>query len=80
MSTLTLILLLAAAEHQALHAIRQVAASGRVVEQGLSDSERVTPRRLLAPGPPPLLQFRYLEGNLRHRFGDSALVVDDAGH
>jgi hypothetical protein len=80
LSTLALLLLLAADEHKAARAIELVAASGRVVEQGLSESERVAPRRLLAPGPPPLLQFRYLEGNLRHRFGDSALVVDDAGH
>lgn len=80
MSGLALLLLLAAAEQQAARAIAQVAASGRVVEQGLSESQRVAPARLLPPGPPPLLQFRYLEGNLRHRFGDSALVVDDAGH
>ena len=80
MSTLALLLVLAASEYKAARVIEQVAASGRVAQQGLSESERVAPRRLLAPGPPPLLQFRYLEGSRRHRFGDSALVVDDAGH
>lgn len=80
MSTLALLLLVAAREHYAARVLEQVAASGRVVEQGLDESARVTPRPLLPPGPPPLLQFRYLEGNRRHRFSDSALVVDDAGH
>jgi len=59
---------------------QQLAASGRVVEQGESESQRVFPKFTLAPGPPPLLQFRYLEGKLRHRFGDTGLVLDDAGH
>ena len=34
----------------------------------------------LAPGAPPLLSFRYLEGRQRHRFGELGLVMDDAGH
>ncbi|MDQ6678688.1 MAG: hypothetical protein M3Z09_15510 [Acidobacteriota bacterium] len=59
---------------------QQIARSGRVVEQGESESQRVSPKPALAPGPPPLLQFRYLEGKRRHRFGDTALVLDDAGH
>ncbi len=59
---------------------KQLAESGRVVEQGESESQRIAPKLALAPGPPPLLQFRYLEGKLRHRFGDTALVLDDAGH
>ncbi len=59
---------------------QQLAASGRVVEQGENESQRVFPKFALAPGPPPLLQFRFLEGRLRHRFGDTGLVLDDAGH
>lgn len=61
-------------------AIDVIAASGRVVVQGETESQRVNPPRVIAPGKPPILQFRYLEGNLRHRFGDSGLVLDDAGH
>ena len=59
---------------------RAVARSGRVVEQGESETKRIYPDAQIAPGPPPLLQFRYLEGKLRHRFGDTSLVLDDAGH
>jgi len=59
---------------------QRIAKSGRVTEQGESESQRITPKPALAPGPPPLLQFRYLEGKMRHRFGDTALVLDDAGH
>ncbi len=79
MNILPLILLFAAAESQP-RMVDRIAASGRVAEQGVSESERVNPPRLIAPGRPPLLQFRYLEGSLRHRFGDSGLVLDDAGH
>ena len=43
-------------------------------------SERVSPPKLIAPGTPPLLSFRYFEGQARHRFGNFDLVVDDAGH
>lgn len=45
-----------------------------------SPSERVAPPRLIAPGAPPLLSFRFFEGQARHRFGNFDLVVDDAGH
>jgi hypothetical protein len=34
----------------------------------------------LAPGPPPLVSFRYYEGKLHQRFGNSELMLDDAGH
>ena len=57
-----------------------IADSGRVVEFVSTPSERVTLRRQLAPGAPPLLAFRYLEGKSRHRFGDMDLVLDDANH
>ena len=48
---------------------------------GESNSERVAAvKRLIAPGAPPLLAFRYFEGKDRHRFGQLDLVLDDAGH
>ena len=48
---------------------------------GESNSARVAvERRLIAPGAPPLLAFRYFEGKDRHRFGELDLVLDDAGH
>jgi tetratricopeptide (TPR) repeat protein len=59
--------------------IDEVAQSGRVLEAGLL-SDRLGERRQIAPGRPPLLQFRYLEGVKRHGFGSLDLVIDDAGH
>jgi hypothetical protein len=48
---------------------------------GESNSDRVAAvPRLIAPGAPPLLAFRYFEGKDRHRFGQLDLVLDDAGH
>lgn len=62
-------------------AMKQISDSGRVVEAAASPSTRVDEHpRLLAPGPPPLLSFRLLDGKARHRFGDLDLVLDDAGH
>ena len=60
--------------------VQQVAASGQVVEIATPPSERLAPPARLAPGLPPILGFRVLEGRLRHRFGDLDLVLDDAGH
>lgn len=57
-----------------------VADSGRVVEMAEPPGERVTPPLRLAPGAPPLLALRYLDGKARHRFGDMDLVLDDANH
>ena len=57
-----------------------VAESGRVLEIGVTPSERATPQQQVAPAPPPLLRFRYFEGQIRHRFGNLDLVMDDAGH
>jgi hypothetical protein len=59
--------------------IDDVAQSGRVLEAGLF-SDRLGESRQIAPGRPPLLQFRYLEGVKRHGFGSLDLVIDDAGH
>ncbi len=60
--------------------IKQVAASGRVLELAMTSSERVSLRPQIAPGSPPLLSFRFFEGKDRHRFGALDLVIDDAGH
>lgn len=59
---------------------REVAESGRVLEIGVTPSERATPPPQIAPGQPPLVRFRYFEGQMRHRFGNMDLVADDAGH
>jgi hypothetical protein len=56
--------------------VREVDQSGRVLTlvRELDDGIR------MAPGAPPLLAFRYLEGRERGRFGGLDLVLDDAGH
>ena len=60
--------------------IQEILASGRIVTIVESPSERVATRQRVAPGLPPLLSFRYYEGQARHRFGNTELVLDDAGH
>ncbi len=60
--------------------IEQIAAEGRVQQIGESSTERLTPTLRLTPGAPPILAFRYFDGQARHRFGDLDLVMDDAGH
>jgi len=75
MNFVSLLLLLAT------HArVEKIAASGQVVEFAVSASERLEPAARIAPGAPPTLGFRMIEGRLRHRFGDLDLVLDDAGH
>lgn len=56
--------------------VDQVAQSGRVlsITKSLDDHIRI------APGTPPILAFRYLDGRQRGRFGGFDLVLDDAGH
>ena len=60
--------------------IEKISLSGQVVEIATPPSERISPPPQIAPGAPPLLGFRIIEGKLRHRFGDLDLVMDDAGH
>jgi hypothetical protein len=60
--------------------IKQVAASGRVLELAITPSERLSSVPRIAPGAAPLLSFRFFEGKERHRFGELDLVIDDAGH
>ena len=59
---------------------KEIVASGRAVELATPPSERVAPTAAIAPGPPPLLAFRYYEGQQRHRFSNAELMLDDAGH
>ncbi|MEX2301744.1 MAG: hypothetical protein WD733_12450 [Bryobacterales bacterium] len=61
-------------------AIQRIVTSGQVLQIGETSSSRLTPAFRLAPGAPPILAFRYLDGQARHRFGDLDLVMDDAGH
>ena len=75
-----LLFFLLAANNNAATLTRAVADSGRVLEIGVTPSERATPPLLVAPGAPPLVRFRYFEGQMRHRFGNLDLVMDDAGH
>lgn len=55
-------------------------ASSRCVTVAETPDSRVEPPPQLAPGQPPILTFRYYEGQLHHRFGNSDLMLDDAGH
>ena len=73
-------LMLAASGSNLDRMTKEVAASGQVVELATPPSERVAPPAQIAPGPPPLLSFRYYEGQRRHRFSNSELMLDDAGH
>jgi hypothetical protein len=58
----------------------RIAASGQVLQIGETPSKRVTPPPMIAPGPPPILSFRYYEAQQRHRFSNTELMLDDAGH
>ncbi|HLJ45242.1 MAG TPA: hypothetical protein VKU01_04510 [Bryobacteraceae bacterium] len=63
-----------------LAVLMQIAASGRMASIAESPSQRIAPLPAIAPGPPPLLSFRYFEGKDRRRFNGLDLVLDDAGH
>jgi hypothetical protein len=56
--------------------IREVEISGRVLNLVPELEEHVR----IAPGAPPVLAFRYLQGRERGQFGGLDLVLDDAGH
>ena len=60
--------------------IAHIAASGRCVSVAETPDSRIGPGMRIAPGPPPLVSFRYYEGKLHQRFGNSDLMLDDAGH
>ncbi|HZQ51721.1 MAG TPA: hypothetical protein VFB14_05965 [Bryobacteraceae bacterium] len=69
---LVLLGLMLSAEESSM--IQQIADSGRCADVA------EPPQSLIAPGPPPLLSFRYYEGKTHHRFGNNELMLDDAGH
>jgi hypothetical protein len=54
--------------------------TARIISAGDTPDWRVGPGIRIAPGPPPLVSFRYYEGKLHQRFGNSELMLDDAGH
>lgn len=64
--------------HPAL--LDSIVESGRCLTVAESPSERLSPRPMIAPGPAPILSFRYYEGREHHRYGNNDLVLDDAGH
>ena len=80
MTGVWLLLFLAPPPEPLADLVRKIADSGAVAEIAVAPAERLTPPFRIAPGPPPLLRFRGLAGQARHRFGDLDLVVDDAGH
>jgi hypothetical protein len=60
--------------------VKEVAESGRCADLSQDPDTRVLPLPMVAPGPPPVLSFRYYEGKLHHRFENADLMLDDAGH
>lgn len=78
MTPLLLLALLASPEVERL--TKLVADSGRVVEIAVPPSERLAAPPKIAPGAPPLVSFRLFDGQMRHRFSNLDLVMDDAGH
>lgn len=60
--------------------IKEIAASGRCADLSQDPDARVSPLSMVAPGPPPVLSFRYYEGRLHHGFENTDLMLDDAGH
>jgi hypothetical protein len=59
---------------------QQGLAAARCVEVSHSPDERVARPEGIAPGAPPVLSFRYYEGQLHRRYSNSDLMLDDAGH
>jgi hypothetical protein len=74
------LLLLFALDERTAGLLDQITAAGQIVEVATPASERLAPSARIAPGAPPALGFRMIEGRLRHRFGGLDLVLDDAGH
>jgi hypothetical protein len=60
--------------------IKEIAESGRCADLSQDPDVRVSPPSVVAPGPPPVLSFRYNEGKLHHGFDNTDLMLDDAGH
>lgn len=60
--------------------IEQIADSGRCADLAEGPDQRVAAKPMIAPGPAPVISFRYYEGKQHHRFGNAELMLDDAGH
>jgi hypothetical protein len=60
--------------------VDQITESGQVLQIAVAPEDRLDSTPRIAPGDPPLLAFRYFEGQAKHRFGKLDLVMDDAGH
>ena len=75
-----LIVALLVAETNRISDLEQIARSGRCVSSVEKPDFRIAPLDKIAPGPPPLLSFRLYEGKQHGRFGNSDLMLDDAGH
>lgn len=78
--TALIVFMLWAKDHRAEILLHQIAVSGQIIEIASAPAERLAPPARIAPGAPPLLEFRLIEGKLQHRFGGLGLVLDDAGH
>lgn len=78
MTPFLLLALLASPEVERL--TKLVADSGRVVEIAVPPSQRLAAPPKISPGAPPLVSFRLFDGQMRHRFSNLDLVMDDAGH
>ena len=75
-----LILLFLASGQSTPELIRDISQSGRVLEIGTPESERLSSGMQIAPGAAPLISFRLLEGRQHNRYANLDLVIDDAGH
>lgn len=64
----------------AIAVLHVMSLTSRVTALGQAPSERLAPPRLVAPGAPPVLSFRYFDASDRGRFGNLGLMTDDAGH
>lgn len=60
--------------------VQKVAESGRCVVLADDPNKRVEPTKMIAPGLPPMLSFRYYEDKKNQRFANVDLMLDDAGH
>ena len=60
--------------------VRKISDSGRCAREKESPDRKVAVPAAVLPGVAPVLSFRFYEGKQHHRFGNSELLIDDAGH
>lgn len=75
-----LLLVLFAAGMNDSDTIAAISQSGRCADVADTPDTKVNPRQTVAPGPAPVLAFRYLEDKKNHRFENQDVMLDDAGH